>query len=133
MAPVQNPVSPTPVVSPPSLPRAGFSLIEILVALTILLMTVLVIGGGLIGVVQLETDTDAQAELAAVARFVSARRLEGAEEADIRTEMAERWPEAELTVVERRDEEDRTWEWWTLETGDGHRLRLEYPLTLVPE
>jgi|GEM_PF-1733770 len=98
--------------------QGGFSLIEILVALLLLLITVTVVGSGLIGALQMERQTVERRAAEPLAEWVSARHASGLSAEDLIAAFEERprgdFPDATIGHKQRKAADDSVWDQWTI-------------------
>lgn len=106
--------------------RSGFSLVEIMIALMLLLITTVVIGSGLVGALNLERQTEAEAGNAELAHWIRARHTEGIMPEPIQDELDERFEDALVTHSSVKAEDERRWDRWRLQASpDAPALILE--------
>lgn len=96
----------------------GFSLIEILLALTLLLITITVIGSGLVGTLQLERQTEAQLATEPIAEWVTARHAAGIFPENIAQELEEQFPDAVVSFDNRKAADESIWNHWSLQSSE---------------
>lgn len=107
-------------------PTRGFSLVEILVALLLLLITVTIVGSGLVGALNMEQQTRERRAAEPLAEWLSARHAGGLAAPDLETAFEEAHPEASLKYRQRKAADDSLWDHWTIHASeDAPPITLE--------
>lgn len=95
----------------------GFSLIEILVALLLLLITVTIVGSGLVGALNMEQQTKERRAAEPLAEWLSARHASGLAPEDLEVAFEEAHPEASLKYQQQKAADDSIWDQWTIQAS----------------
>jgi len=107
-------------------PVRGFSLIEILVALLLLLLTVTIVGSGLVGALNMERQTSERRAAEPLAEWLSARHAFGLAAEDLEAAFEEAHPEAALKYKQRKAADESLWDHWTIQaSAEAPAITLE--------
>jgi len=95
----------------------GFSLIEILVALLLLLLTVTIVGSGLVGALNMEQQTKERRAAEPLAEWLSARHAGGLTAPELEVAFEQAHPEASLKYHQQKAADDSIWDQWTIQAS----------------
>lgn len=106
---------------------SGFSLIEVVLALFILILLAGFTATGVLGVLGLEADSRDLQEAGEIARFVGAERGAGIPDEDILEAVKSEWPAAVVKRSEVENDEGTDWMVWTIKAHrDSPEVAVEF-------
>lgn len=105
----------------------GFSLIEVVLALFLLILLAGFTATGVLGVLGLEADSQNLQEAAEIARYVREERRAGISDDDILDAVTSEWPAAVVERSEVENEAGTDWMAWTIKAHrDGPDVAVEF-------